>query len=231
MAKKNTKEKESEEIIVNVEEVYSNAEEFIHKNQIQLLAGIAVIVFIILGYFSYQKFYLAPLEDEAQSQMFVAEQYFQSDSFDIALNGDATYMGFLDIADQYGLTKAGNLAHYYAGISQLRLGQFEEAIENLKKFSSDDVMLNAVALGARGDAHLELGDASEAMNLYEKAAKSNENEFTTPIYLMKAALAAEKLERYDKAVAIYGRLKADFPTSNEGRNADKYLARAQTLLN
>jgi len=229
MAKKNTKEEE--EVIVNVEEVYSRTEEFINKNQVQLLGGVAVIVFIILGYFSYQKFYLAPLEQEAQSQMFVAEQYFQKDSFNIALNGDATYMGFLDIADEYGSTNAGNLAHYYAGISHLRLGQYEEALEHLKKFSSDDVILSAVALGARGDAHMELDDASAALDMYEKAAKTNENDFTTPIYLMKAGLAAEKLGKYDKAVAHYGRLKADFPTTNEGRNAEKYIARAQTLLN
>ncbi len=229
MAKKNTKEEE--EIIVDVEEVYSKTEEFIHKHQVQLLGGVAVIVFLILGYFSFQKFYLAPLEEEAQSQMFVAEQYFQKDSFNLALNGDATYIGFLDIADQYGLTNAGNLAHYYAGISHLRLGQFEEAIAHLKEFDSDDVMLSAIALGAQGDAHMELGDAAQALSLYEKAAKSNENEFTTPIYLMKAGLAAEKLEKFDQAVAFYGRLKTDFPTSNEGRNAEKYLARAQTLLN
>lgn len=229
MAKKNTKEEE--EIIVDVEEVYSKTEEFINKHQVQLLGGVAVIVFLILGYFSYQKFYLAPLEQEAQSQMFVAEQYFQKDSFNIALNGDATYLGFLEIAEEYGSTKAGNLAHYYAGISHLRLGQFDEAIAHLKKFDSDDAMLSAIAIGARGDAHMELGDAAEALGLYEKAAKASVNDFTTPVYLMKAGLAAEKLTKYDKAVTFYARLKDEFPTSKEGRDAEKYLARAQTFLN
>lgn len=225
------KKQEDEDIIVNVEEVYSKTEEFINNNQIQILGGVAVIVFIVLGYFSYDRFYLGPLEKEAQSQMFVAEQYFQKDSFNIALNGDATYLGFLDIVDEYGSTKAGNLAHYYAGISYLRLGQFEEAVHHLGKFKSKDVMLGAVALGASGDAHMELGDHSKALNLYEKAARQGENEFTTPVYLMKAGLAAEKLGKYDKAISHYGRLRDDFPTTAEGRNAPKYLARVQALMN
>lgn len=229
MAKK--KQEEEEELIVNVEEVYSKAEDFVNKNQVQLLGGVAVIVFIILGYFSYQRFYLGPMELEAQGQMFVAEQYFQKDSFEIALNGDATYLGFLDIIDEYGSTKSGNLAHYYAGISHLRLGQYEEAIAQLGKFSSDDVMLSAVALGATGDAYMELDDASQALSFYEKAADSNENEFTTPVYLMKAGLAAEKLGKFDKAVSLYASIRDNYPTSSEGRNADKYLARAQTQLN
>jgi len=229
MAKKHT-EVEKDEAVVDVELVYSKAEEFIHKNQIQILAGIGAIVFIILGYYSYNRFYLGPLETEAQGQMFVAEQYFQKDSFDIALNGDATYLGFLDIADEYGSTNAGNLAEYYAGICYLRLGQYEEALTHLDKFDSDDLILSAIALGASGDAHMELGDAEKALAFYEKASKKSDNEFTTPVYLMKAGLASEKAGSFDKAVTYYSEIKENFATSIEGRNAEKYLARAQAQL-
>jgi tetratricopeptide (TPR) repeat protein len=229
MAKKKN-QNEEEEILVDVEEVYSKTEEFINANQVQILGGVAVVAFIILGYFSYVRFYLGPLEEEASSQMFVAEQYFEKDSFNIALNGDATYLGFLDIADEYGATKSGNLARYYAGISHLRLGQYEDAIYQLGKFKGKDVVLSAIAHGATGDAHMEAGDADKALAAYEKAVKTNENEFTTPIYLMKAGVAAEKLGKFDKAISYYGRLKSDFPNTNEGRNADKYLSRAQTSM-
>ena len=230
MSKKH-KEVEKEEIVVDVEQVYSKAEDFIHKNQLQLLVGIGAIVFVILGYYSYTKFYLGPLETDAQSQMFVAEQYFEKDSFAVALNGDATYLGFLDIADQFGATNAGNLAHYYAGICYLRMGQFEDAVAELEKFDSEDLILSAVALGASGDAYMELGDVEKALAFYEKAAKNSENEFTTPVYLMKAGLAAEKAGSFDKAVGYYADIKDNFPTSMEGRNAEKYLARAQAQLN
>jgi tetratricopeptide (TPR) repeat protein len=155
---------------------------------------------------------------------------FRRTVFNIALNGDATYLGFLDIADQYGSTNAGNLANYYAGICYLRMGQFEEAITHLKKFSSDDMILSAVAIGAQGDAHMELGDVDKALSLYEKAAKTGENAFTAPVYLLKAGLAAEKAGSFDKAVTIYARIKENHANSNEGRNADKYLARAQAQI-
>ncbi len=229
MAKKKN-QNEEEEILVDVEEVYSKTEEFINANQVQILGGVAVVAFIILGYFSYVRFYLGPLEEEASSQMFVAEQYFEKDSFNIALNGDATYLGFLDIADDYGSTKSGNLARYYAGISHLSLGQYEDAIYQLGKFKGQDVVLSAIAYGATGDAHMELGDADKALAAYEKAVKTNENEFTTPIYLMKAGVAAEKLGKFDKAISYYGRLRSDFPNTNEGRSAEKYLSRAQTSM-
>ena len=91
--------------------------------------------------------YLAPLEEDAQTEMFMAELYFQKDSFALALNGDEQYEGFLSISDDYGLTKAGNLANYYAGLCYLNLGEFENAIDYFSDFSSDDIILSSLALG------------------------------------------------------------------------------------
>ena len=49
--------------------------------------------------------------------------------------------GFTDIADEFRGTKAGNLANYYAGISYLKLKKYEEAIEYLSNFNSDDELI------------------------------------------------------------------------------------------
>src|SRR5690606_2551147 len=100
--------------------------------------------------------------EEAREQIWRAEKYFENDSLDAALYGNEVAYGFLDIIDNYGSTKTGNLAYYYAGISFLRLGDFESAIVNLEEFDCTDVVVCAVALGATGDAYMELGDIEKA---------------------------------------------------------------------
>ena len=125
----------TEERIVAVEEAFSKTEQFIEQNQKIILIIIGIIIVVILGFFGFKRFYLAPREKEAQGQMFMAQKYFEQDSIRKALNGDGQYLGFLAIIDEYGMTKSSNLSHYYAGMCYLKLGQFESAVEQLKKFS------------------------------------------------------------------------------------------------
>jgi tetratricopeptide (TPR) repeat protein len=228
MAKKKNVQPDSFE---SVENALSKTEQYIEDNQKSLTIIVAAIVVIVGGYFGYQKFYVNPMENEAQSQMFVAEQYFEKDSFNLALYGDGNYFGFIDIIDEYGVTKAANLANYYAGISYLHLGDYEAAIDYLKGFESDDHIISSMALGAIGDAHSELGELENAISFYIKAANNNSNDFTTPIYLMKAAQVYESLEDFSKALDIYDRVKEEFPRSNEARHIDKYITRANRFLN
>ena len=106
----------TEERIVAVEEAFSRTEQFIEKYQQIILIVVGVIIVIVLGFFGFKRFYLAPREKDAQSQMFMAEKYFEQDSLKKALNGDGQYLGFLAIIDEFGMTKSANLAHYYAGM-------------------------------------------------------------------------------------------------------------------
>lgn len=214
-----------EETIIDVVEVYSKTERYIEENQKSLSVIVGVIVLIIGGYFAYKKLYVEPLEIEARSQMYVAEQYFEKDSLDLAIYGDGNYLGFVDIIDEYSVTPSGNLAHYYLGICYLKKGEYEEAIEYLNGFDSDDQIVGSVATGAIGDAYMEMGETKDAASYYLQAANNKENQFTTPIYLMKAALAYEDLDNYKKAVSIYEQIKEDYPDTKEGREVDKYLAR------
>ena len=155
-----------EETIIDVAEVYSKTERYIEENQKSLSVIVGAIVVIVGLYFGYQKLYIGPLEEEAQSQMYVAERYFEKDSLNLAINGDGNYLGFLDIIDEYGATQSGNLAHYYLGICYLKVGQYEDAIEYLSSFDSDDIMVSSIATGASGDAYMELGEIQDAVTYY-----------------------------------------------------------------
>ncbi|MDY6800088.1 MAG: tetratricopeptide repeat protein [Bacteroidota bacterium] len=228
MSKKKVSEENQFE---SVENALSRTEHYIEQNQKSLTIIVLAIIVIVGGYLGYQRFIVSPKEKEAQSQMWMAEQYFARDSFNLALHGDGNYLGFLDIVDEYSITKSANLANYYIGISYLHLGQYEQAIEYLKAFESDDKMVAPIAYGAIGDAYMELDNTSEAMQYYEKAVNKSENEFTTPIYLMKVGFVHEQNQNYEKALEAYQTIKNDFPESAEGRQIDKYIARVETLIN
>ena len=214
----------------NLEEALSRTEQYIEKNQKKLTYIALAIVLVATGIFSYQKYYKAPLEQNAQVDMFQAQRYFEVDSFNLAINGDGNYDGFLDIIDNYGSTNAGNLAAYYTGISYLHLGEFQNTINYLDDFSSDDFMISSLAKAATGDAYMELGDVEKAASNYISASSSNTNNFTTPIYLQKAGIAYEMVGNYKKALEAYETIEKDFSRSSEARDIEKYITRAKLKL-
>jgi tetratricopeptide (TPR) repeat protein len=225
---KNKNKDASEKNIVAVEEALSKSEQFIERNQNILIGVVAAIVLIIAGYIGYTRFILEPREKEARAEMFMAERFFERDSLRIALEGDGANLGFLDIISEYRMTKTANLARYYAGISLLKMGEYEDAIKHLKRFRGRDQVVTTMAYGAIGDAYLQLGDNRNALKYYTRAFNHKPNDFTTPLFLFKAATVHELNQDHDKAVELYKRISDDYPNSNEGRNAERFIARAKT---
>lgn len=225
MAKKQDR---TEESIVAVEEALSKTEQFIEQNQKVLTILVAAIVVIILGFFGYKRLYVQPKEAEAREQMFMAERYFEMDSVNLALYGDGNYPGFLDIIDDYGITKSADLANYYVGIIYLKKGEFEDAIDYLEDFDGGDQIVTPMAKGAIGDAYMELEQPEKAARYYVEAAEVSDNNFTAPAFYQKAGWTYEITGDFDKAVKVYEKIKYDYPTSNEAREIDKYIARAKT---
>ena len=212
----------------NVEETLSKTEQFLEQNYKPLLIGLAVVV-VLVGLFWLAKLFLTKRNDEAQSQMFQAQKYLELDSINLALNGDGNYLGFLDIAKEYKFTKAGDLARYGAGICNLHLGNYEEAIDFLNKYSKKDKVIGSIAIGATGDAYVELGNLDKGISKYLEAAEFAANSFNTPLFLMKAAELYEMNGKYHDALKLYEKIKDEYPTSTEGSTIDKYIARAKLL--
>jgi tetratricopeptide (TPR) repeat protein len=209
-----------------------------HKNIINYGGGGLLVVIAL--FCAYTFYWLPGKEKEAANEMFWAQSYFERDSFKIALNGgvqvrtadgDKAMMGFEQVADEYGITKAGTVAHYYAGICYLRTGQFEKAIEQLQQYNGDDEMISSIAIGAIGDAHMELNKIDEAVKYYLKAAENKNNGFTTPLFLKKAGFAYELQNNFAEALNLYERIKKEYSRSTEAREIDKNIAKVKVQGN
>lgn len=225
--KKNKPTEQSEKNIVAVEEALSKSEQFIERNQNMLIGVVAVIVLIIGGYIGYTRFILEPREQNARAEMFMAEKFFEQDSLRLALEGDGANLGFLDIISEFRMTRTANLARYYAGVSLLNLGEYREAIDHLKKFRKRDQMLGAMAYGAIGDAYLQLDDKRNAVRYYRRAANHQPNPLTTPAFLLKLGMVYELKGEFGNALEAYRTIQKEYANTNEGRNIERFIARAE----
>lgn len=203
---------------------------FIQENRKSLLVIVGTVVGLILLFFAYQKFYLAPRETEAINQMFKAQQYWEQKDWDKAIKGDGNFPGFEKIIEDYDNTKSANLAYYYLGIAYLNKGEFQKAAENLTKYSGNDPIIAPEALGAAGDAYVEMKNYDEAIVFYKKAAAKGDNLFAAPIYLKKLGLVYEEQKDYKSAVDTYQKIKTDYPESAAASTIDMYIARAEGKL-
>ena len=222
-------------VFSKLDETASKTEDWVARNQkiiIGLVAGVAIFT---VGYLAYQKFIATPKQDEAANEMFVAQQNFQkatdgvaSDSlYKLSLNGSEGKFGFLKIADEYSGTDAGNLANYYAGMAYLNTGKYAEAIDFLGKFKSEDIVLNAMAKGAIGDAYSQQNKPKEALENYVKAAEVNKNDFTTPRFLLKAGKTALALGNKEEALKYFTDIKDNYDATPEAASVDVLIGLAQ----
>lgn len=235
MAKSKYKGKpsKSEELLENPEVIaqqISKTEQFIEKNKKLVFTVGGAIAIIVAAYFLYN-YWNTNQNEAAQNEMFQAVYYFEADSLDKALNGDGNNYGFLEIIEEYPMTDAANLAQYYAGASFLKKGEYISAIDHLNEFSSNDLLIQARAYGLIGDANMEMGNTEEAVNFYNKAADYNPNEYTTPAYLMKAAVAYELMEDYESAIECYNKIVENYVNASEYQSARKHKARLEGMVN
>ncbi|HYK77217.1 MAG TPA: tetratricopeptide repeat protein [Daejeonella sp.] len=207
----------------------ANMSKFIQENSKSLAVISGAIIALVLLYFGYQKFYLAPRAEKAANEMFKAEDYAANEATaDKAIKGDGSYPGFEAIADEYSNTKSANLANAYLGGLYLRKGEFQKAVDALGKYSSTgSPLIDPLVLGMLGDGYTELKDYSKAITYYKKAADKNQNSFTTPLFLKKLGLVYEEQKDYKAAEQTYQKIKTEFPDSYEASMIDAYIARVQ----
>jgi tetratricopeptide (TPR) repeat protein len=228
-SKKKGKLSPGEELLENPEvlaEQISKTEQFLEQNKKLVFTLGGALAVIIAAYFLYN-YWITNQNETAQNEMFQAVYYYEADSLDKALDGDGNNYGFIEIIEEFGMTEAANLAHYYAGASFLKKGEYISAVDHLEAYSSSDLLIQARAYALIGDAQLEMGNSEDAVSYYMKAADYDPNEYTTPTYLIKAAVVYELLEDYPSALECYNTIVVKYVNASEYQTARKHKARLQ----
>jgi len=225
-----TKKKETTKGIENVEQTLTKTEQFLEENYKPILYGLVALV-VVVGIFWLVRIYFNKQNKEAQSQMFVAEEYFAQDSLNLALYGSGDNSGFIDIAEDYKMTKSGKLANFYAGACLMRLDEYEQALDYLESYSLKDEIIAPQAKALMGDANVALGKTDKGVSLYLEAAEMADNAFHSPIYLMKAGMIYQSEGKNKEALEVYEKIRNEYPESSEGRSIDKYIAIVKMHIN
>ena len=231
MATKQTRKAADHDLLENPEEIaerIGRGEAFLKQNT-KVLGGVLAAAVILIGGILFFQINNQNQNEKAQAEMFQAVYFFEQDSVDFALNGDGINKGLLAVAEDYPRTDAANLAHFYIGSIYLSQKNFQDALTHLEDFSSDDYLVQSKAYSLIGDANLELGNTDQAISSYTKAARTNENKYTTPKYLAKLAVAQEESGKVADAIATYAEIEEKYYESFEYAAARKHKARLEGL--
>ncbi len=204
-------------------------EQFFEENG-KKIAGIILLLFVVAAsFFGYKSFVLEPQEQSAADAMYASQGIFEAAApdYQVALDGDASSIGFLAVIDQYGSTPTGNIARHYAGVCYMKLGDFDNALKYLtsykKQQGSAAEIIYAQNIGLQGDIAVERGDYAGAVKLFKSASESSENPLTAPMYLRKAGVAAQAAGDSKMARELFESVVREYPSSAESRTAEKYI--------
>ncbi|MBK8581317.1 MAG: tetratricopeptide repeat protein [Flavobacteriales bacterium] len=219
-----------EEKDLDIGAIYTRSELFMEKNKTPVTIAVVAVLAIVAGLLGYRKFVSEPAAKQAAETIWKAQYYFEIDSLDLALSGDGNYLGFTQVADEYGSTPTGKLAKFYIAVINQQQGNNEIALQYYKEADLGDDVLRVMAVGNQGDVLVDLGRPQEAVGQFMKAADLVKSDYTTPMFLMKAGIVYQQQNDWANAAKCFGRIATDYPASPDANTAKKYAARAKEKL-
>lgn len=208
--------------VQEVDEAISKSEQFIEKNRNNILYAIAAVIILVAAVWGWNA--LSDSNNQkAQNEIYPSQFLFEQGDFQNAVEG------FEAIIDEYGSTKAGNVARLYAGLCYKELGQYDKAENYLSDFSASDAVMAPSALIALGNCYVdkENPDYKKAAATFEKAASAANNAVYSPLALKKAGLAYEAAGDNASALKAYEQIKNNWAETATAATIDKYIARVK----
>lgn len=182
--------------------------------------GVGILVIGILGYLLYRQFVYKPANEKSKDSYWEGLNYAVKDSTALAID-------YLESeVKKYDGKVGGEVAQFVLGRQLMANKDFKGAMKQLEDVDVEDTYISIMAVGLQADCLSEMKKYEDAANKYLEAANMLENDFTTPMYLMKAGLCAEEIKNFPKAAEFYQRIVDDFPSYAGQNQVEKYLSRA-----
>lgn len=216
ISRKDLKKDEIRETLVHgVESVAS------HQQILWVLVTAALVVALgVFGWSSYTKRQTAKAAGALDDAMKIFQARVRATG-EPAEPGELTYVDeknkyadadkkFLEVASQYGRTKPGQVARYYAALSEVHLKQYATAESNLGQFSSADESLAGLARFQLAGVYLQENKDAQAVDLYKQLADKPTEFVPKPMALLALADHYRKTDPA-QAAKLYNQVKLEFP--------------------
>ena len=192
-----------------------------NKNVRIITLVVGGVVVLALGYFVYRQFVWQPANEKSKDAYWAGLNHAAKDSTDMAIEELQVQVKKYDGKD------GGEIAQFVLARQYMNKGEFKKAISELEGVNVSDTYVQIMSIGLQADAHSELENYVEAATLYKEAADLNENDLTTPMYLMKAGLCLEEINNFEKATEYYITIRENYSVFASQKTIDKYIARTE----
>jgi tetratricopeptide (TPR) repeat protein len=209
--------------IDELNESLSGIEKKVEENKkmiVWVVGGIVAIAVIILGYVNLIQ---NPNLEQAKQEIAKADMYLSLGQDSIALNG------YMAVADEFS-NDAANRAGLNAGIILYEQGKYEEAIDYIKKYDAEGVLVGPASQALIGDCYVNLQKYDEAINYFDKAISlAGDNALYTPLFILKKATVLREQGKFAEEAKLLQTIKDQYPNFISGYrvDVDKYIERAK----
>jgi tetratricopeptide (TPR) repeat protein len=189
--------------------------------KITIIVGVALV--LIVGWIVYYQLVSVPNTVKSNDSYYEGLNLAEKDSTDAAIEQLQSQV------KKYDGYQGGEVAQYVLGRQYMNKGEFKKALKELDDVDLEDTYNSVLCVGLRGDCHSELNQFKDALELYEEAANMDDNDFTTPMFLFKAAGVAEELKNFEKATELYEKIRDNYPVFGNQKHIDRYIARVSNV--
>ena len=222
----NITDPQDQNAVDNLNSHLTSAGEKIANNKKPLIWILGAVVLIAVFILAYVFIYRNP-------RLNAAAEAFSKVEMQALGNDSVASREYAKVADSYSSTDGGNLAALSAAESFYNMGQYQKALDYLKKFSTKEKVLAANAEVLTGDCYVNLKKYDDAINSFQSAVrKADGNPQIVPRVLLKEAVVFDAQKKYDKALECYETIKKDYPEFmfGNGVDIDTYIEREKARL-
>ena len=201
-------------------------EEFKNNKSARLVTyAVGGVVVLALLAVVYRKFIYQPANEKSTEVGYEGLNWAEKDSADLAIDL------LQPVVKKYDGKDGGEVAQFVLARQLMEKGEFQKAIDELKDTDVDDTFIRIHAIGLQGDCLSEMKKYKDAVNKYRAAAELDNNDYTSPMYLFKAGILAErKLNDPELATKLYQQIKDNYLQFANRKQIDRYIARASNKI-